>query len=225
MTEKKEFEFKQVFSARLKEEYRNYLNDNKIDLIPEDTPEGDLTCADVLIHMAEKALSKSINQKEYSSLKKENGELNQLQVQNVQNAERLQQSVDSLQTENKSLQESVNSLQSVNNELQTKLDEVSAQYYDLLEISKDQENKLLNTKSKLPKENELVIPIDPVELIVVNTFVNKFTELAQKPVNASQLIWDLFWRYIYKQETQLAFPFVLTPREIDSIIAENKKEE
>lgn len=224
MAEKKPFEFKQVFSARLREEDRNYLAENKVDLIPEDKDESELAGRDVLLYMAEKALTKSVNIKELNKLKTEGTKSNEIQLENVKTIEGLQQELERLQTVNKSLQESVDSIQLEKDSLQLTLDEISEQYYDLKEAYKTLEYNIVNFDKELNGKKALIVPVEPVEYAVVNAFVNKFQELSKQPVDVAKLMFDLFWRYIYKQETQIAFPFVLSPREIDNIIAEHKKE-
>lgn len=76
---------------------------------------------------------------------------------------------------------------------------------------------------RLIPENSIVLELTPAEISVIEAFRQGLEKRFKKPVQVDRMVFDLFWRYISEQKTQIAFPFVLSTREISNIIKKNQQ--
>lgn len=99
----------------------------------------------------------------------------------------------------------------------------------IFKLTQEKENLIANTEKLsgvLNDETRIEIHLNKYQLIVVNNYLDRLSTKLKKQISASQLFFNLFWRYITKQETELGeFSFVISPAEIKQLLIQAKQDE
>ena len=92
----------------------------------------------------------------------------------------------------------------------------------ILEAQKTElSEKLLNLRE--PRQGEVRIKLSPIQTALLNETCKRLSKDLKEPVTPGKLLIDMFYRYITRQETEIFFPFVLSPREIQEIAEKVRK--
>lgn len=224
---KEVFEVKQQFTARLTPEESEFVNQNLIDLLPDDVETADVTNRSFFMNLVNKTLTKVSAIKDKSKpadietiekLKKELEDYKSLQIENNVNAERLQQKIEELESKNTNLIES-------NNEAAETIELQNETIEDLNEKLSETGEKAETLQKSLTKENRVILDLSPAQLAVTEQFRQRLEKREKKEISIGQMLFVHFWTYIKEQKTQVTFPFLLSQREIKNILLEHKKQQ
>jgi len=212
-----QFLIKQQFTARLTPEEVQHVNENMIDLLPENMEAADVTNRAFLLHLIEKSMTKVTalrtslpsDIEKIQTLKKEIDDYKRIQDENRLNTERLIEENTELTSQNQKLER-----------------ENRATKQELLSLSRSLE--LLDSEkgklsADLTKPGRIILDPPVLEKAVADEFISRLEKRLNKKITAGQMLWDLFWRYIKDQHAEIAFPFVMTRAEIKQLMLETKK--
>lgn len=218
-----------TIQARLDKELRDELNESlhfflpeNIDLEtidPEELDEQKITKSTIVNELVRVALSKAKatgtnkeTTKRLAELEAEVNRLNEELTEATTAAQIAEQQIERFQQEAQEAQRLLNHNARI-------IDELTREKEQLAQSS----NQL---KAVLTDERRIEITLNKYQLLIVKEYLYRLSTRLKKEITASQLFFNLFWRYITKQETELGeFIFVLSPSEIKKILQEAKTAE
>ncbi len=212
------FQIKNPFTIRLTDDDFLFVNDNLSDIIQEIEADT-LNNRNVFMKIFNKALS---NIQVKKSLPADIEKIKQLEAKLQSN----ETDIESLDNLNKKLQSDIEEYNSILRELRNENNNLLAENEKLENKFAEMETKYYQEYSKVSsftRPNLVTIELTEAELAVTNAFREKLETDIKKPVTIGQMLFDLFWKYVTKQDTQIAFPFYLSKNSIKKLIQDNQQ--
>ncbi|MCF8359236.1 MAG: hypothetical protein K9H26_10785 [Prolixibacteraceae bacterium] len=211
MSEKK-FLVNTQFSTRITKEEAEFINENIIDLLPDNIDEADVNNRIFLINLVNRTLTKV-------------GETKKSLPGDLKKIQELEEKITALEKQIKESKELNESFAGTAEELNFKIVELSEKIKN-----KDSEISSLETalenalheKGKFEDPSMIIIRPTAAEREVTEMYAKKLSELLKKPVTIGKMIFSLFWKYVYYQYTEIDFPFFYTRKQIDQVINKHK---
>lgn len=197
-----EFQFKNQVGIRYSDEETKFINDN-LHLFINDVPDIDQPGAArrIMFHVFEIAVKSLTNSnatnENTEKLEKQVADLLLIQDQNRLTIDTLSQQVEQLTNE---------SNLSVENYGKT-----------INETIESYEQKIKNITENPQK---LMIDLDGKTFTVLEAFRRKLSDYTKSEITMGAMVLDLFWKYIFNQDTQIAFPFFYRKSQIVKMMEE-----
>lgn len=193
MSEKKEFEIKNPFTARLTVEELQIFQESLIDIVPDVEPD-DLNNRRLLVRLIELSISKGkkifiARPEDTEKIQELTNEIGRLKILIDQKDEELQR-VNELYSQSKELSISLE------DELSKKTDEVE------------------NTKTAIPAAGSLVLQFPEKGQKLLSVACQRLSTLKKQDITPDLFLWGLFWAYV-KQESELPFPYLIRHSDIE----------
>lgn len=214
MSEK--YQIKNPFTVRLSDSDFEFVNENIGEFIIDIEPEN-LNNRNVFMKIFNLSISK--NQGSKKSLP---GDLEKISVLEYEKASLLNK-LDKIESEKEAetelLRKRITELTTEKTDLEEKQSELLSRLNELSGITTEYRDKLEN----LQDEKKVIIELSPSEFAVTEAFRMKLQQEIKKPVTTGQMLFDLFWKYVTRQDTQIAFPFYLSRQKIKQLIQDNQE--
>jgi hypothetical protein len=195
------------FGTRLNPDEVNFINENILDLLPDDCNPADFTNRQWLMFLVEKTMSKvkagrQSNPEDLQKIAKLEAEKNNLFE--LQDQNRI--IIEKQQTEIEALKEQANQVEAYSNIIDSLKTEIESR-----------ENVISQIKST--RENEIFLQVTPLETAMINLVRERMEKRSKTPVTAKDAIFSPFWIYHTSQEWEYSkLPFVVSKKELKELI-------
>lgn len=200
-----DFVLKTPIAIRFKQDELEEINKSLPDFVVD--IDGEVNTHSVFMSIWKRAISATNNRKQaqrVEELEKELEEYKALQIENGRNADSLIEKINEISAENEKLKEEKQQLENVLSEMDSRLEL----------LGNDLNDKGRNLRYFNDPET-IVIRLSEQQLIVTTAFLMALREDSRKSeIEISEMLFDLFWKYIREQKTQIAFPFYFSNTEI-----------
>lgn len=224
----KDFRFSQQIGARMNPDEVSFFNEHLAELLPE--PDGrnidfekEITMRQILLHWINIILGKvELTKKSLPAdvekilvLETELESYKAIQIENGKNAEKLQAEIDRLTELCSNQATKLQELDKRNIFLNGENIRLQAKVQTLENAGSETENQL---KQFTENPTTIVINLDENQLVVAESYRIALSEYVKKDVTKGEMFFDLFWKYVSEQNTEIAFPFFFSKRELRSFL-------
>jgi predicted RNase H-like nuclease (RuvC/YqgF family) len=213
-----DFLFNTQFSCRLPQTDVDFLNENIHHLLP---AINEVKNRDVFMHMAESCISKkaaSHHPEDLQLIETLQAELKKyqaIQAENARNAQALSEQIEFLQRESTITEEKISMLE---NDISLKNETIAVLSQQVDELASEID-PLRSRVLSIENPTKVIIDLTPGQYHVTEIYRQKVSEAAKTEVTIPEMLFDLFWKYVTQQKTQIAFPFFLNNAQIKKILS------